>query len=185
MCVPANHLNVKELTKEDKSQLSSMVINYIQAKQVKDGMFMIHSQSGYCGKVEKLKKVSDGKHGHCKVIYELRLLHNGLTKKEAFKGKKIVKQAIINKQDYLVSFYDDQSKQVVCYNDDFEEIYLSIDDKSNKKVFDKLLKCIDSSIEDGKDCYVVTMEIPMVSIKNDQNVELLQIICDVKIIDPN
>ena len=183
MCVPQNY-SLKELSKEDKSQLSSTVINQIQAKKLKDGMYAIHSDSGYCGKVNNLKSIKGGKHGHCKIVYELRLPHNGNIKKESFKGKSIIKQAIIDKKEYLVSYFDDD--QVVCYNDDFEQIYLFIDNsKNNKKLIDKLLKCIDQATNENKDCYVTVTELPMVNMKNEEDVEILQIITDAKVIDPN
>jgi len=185
MCVPQNYI-FKEMSKEDKSQLSSTMINQIQAKDLKDGMWCIHSKSGYSGKVNNLKKIKGGKHGHCKVVYELKLGHNNNIKIESFKGKKIIKQAFVDKKDYLVSYYDNNTNQVICYDEDFEQIYLSISsEKSNQKVFDKLLKCISSAETDNKDCYVSVQELPMVSLKNEDDVEILQIICDSKVIDPN
>ena len=184
MCVPQNY-NLKDLSKDEKSQLSSSSINQIQAKELRDGMWCIHSETGYSGQINKLKKIKDGKHGHCKVVYELRLPHNNSIKKESFKGKKIVKQAFVDKIDYLISYYDDTTNQVICYNDDFKEQFLSINNHKNNKIFDKLLKCIEDSGNNNKDCYVTVIEIPKVSLKNEDDVEILQIIYDVKAIDPN
>eukprot|EP01084_Bolivina_argentea_P164311 285668_1 len=182
MCVPQNY-NLKDLSKDEKSQLSSSSINQIQAKELKDGMWCIHSETGYSGQIKSLKKIKCAKHGHCKVVYELRLPHNNTVKKESFKIKQIIKQSLVNKFDYLVSYYDQTTNQVVCFNDDFEQVYLSISNNKNNKIFDKLLKCIDSA--ENKDCYVTVIELPKVSLKNEDDVEILQIIYDVKSIDPN
>jgi len=182
---PQNY-TIKEMPKDEKSQLSSTVINQIQAKDLKDGMWCIHSDSGFCGKVQNLKKIKGGKHGHCKVVYELRLPHNNGSKVESFKGKKGIKQAIVDKKDYLVSYYDEDTSSISCYDDDMEQIYLFIsNDKSNKKIFDKLLKTMELAEKENKDCYVTVLEIPMVSVKNEENIKILQIVFDVKAIDPN
>jgi len=180
MCVPQNY-TTKEMSKGDKAQLSSTVINQIQAKNLKDGMWAIHSVSGYSGKVQGLKKIKDGKHGHCKVVYELRLPHNNGIKVESFKGKKGVKQAYVEKVDYLVSYYDEDTASISCFDDDMKQIDLNI---ANDKV-DALLKTMELADKEGKDCYVTVLEVPMVSMKNEEDVEILQIVSDAKAVDPN
>ena len=174
------------MSKDAKSQLASTVINQIQANDLKDGMWCIHSVSGYCGRVQNLKKIKPGKHGHCKVMYELRLPHNNSTKTESFQGKKGVKQALVDRKDYLVSYYDEDMASISCLDDESNQMDLNFtNDQANKRVFGNFLKVQDLAEKQGKDCYVTVLEVPMVSMKNEDDVEILQIVCGAKAIDPN
>ena len=171
------------MSKEEQSQLASTYINQIQAKDVKNGMHVIHAKSGYCGQVGNLKSMKPGKHGHCKVIYDLCFPHNNSVKTESFKGKKGVKQARVERMEYMVSYYDEESATISCFDDGMNSMEMAID-KANKNVIAKLLKTMDWQ-NDGKDVYVTVLEVPMVAIKNEENVQILQIVCDVKAIEPN
>eukprot|EP01084_Bolivina_argentea_P072970 132445_1 len=140
MCVPQNY-TIKTVSEEVQNNLSSSSFNCIQARLLKHGMYCIDPKSGYPGQVCKQHGVKPGKHGHRKCLITLRLLHNGEKVEVSFSGKTIIQQPIIHKIDYLVSYIDDD--QLSCYDDEFEEMFLSISSHSdNQKVYDKLMKCI-------------------------------------------
>jgi len=167
----------------EQSQLASTVISQIQASDLKNGMYAIHSKTGYCGQISNLKSIKGGKHGHCKVVYDLSFPHNNGVKKESFKGKKGVKQAFVDKKDYQVSYYDEKTATIVCFDDDMQSMDLSVD--GNKKMIAKVKKTMAYAEKERADVYVIVMEVPMVAPKNEEQVEILQIVCDVKTIEPN
>ena len=185
MCVPQNY-TIKELSKEASDNLNLSSFNQAQAKSLKIGSYCVDPKSGYPAVVYKCSDSQPGKHGHGKRVIDLRLLHNNRSIKLSFKPKEIIKQPIINKIDYLVSYMDEDMNQIICYDENFEETFLSIsNDIYNKKIFDKVKKCICCSEKENKDCYVTVLEAPKQSLKNEDDVEILQIIVDAKLVDPH
>merc|ERR1711971_1126085 len=104
---------------------------------------------------------------------------NNGTKSESMKGKKGVKQAFVDKKDYQVSYYDEKTATIVCFDDDMQSMDLSVD--GNKKMIAKVKKMMAYAEKERVDVYVMVMEVPMVAPKQ---VEILQIVCDVKTIEP-
>eukprot|EP01083_Nonionella_stella_P225099 800609_1 len=105
---PSQNYVIKE--EVDKyPDLSYTSLNQIRAKDITDGMWCIHSRSGFTGMVVKYHIVKSGKHGHTKCIYELKYPHNNKTAKESCSGKTIIQQAIVQYKDYLVSHIDKQT----------------------------------------------------------------------------
>ena len=86
--------------------LSYTAMNQIQAKDIKNGMWCVHNKSGFTGKVDKYHQIKSGKHGHTKCVYELRYPHNNKIAKESCSSKTMIKQAIINKIEYQLSYID-------------------------------------------------------------------------------
>lgn len=86
--------------------LSYTAMNQIPAKDIRNGMWCIHSKSGFTGQVIKCSHVKSGKRGHTKCVYELRYPHNNKIAKESCSGKTIIKQAIINKIEYQLSYIE-------------------------------------------------------------------------------
>ncbi len=78
----------------------------MEANDVKPGMWVIDDKSGVPGIVSDLKKVKVGKHGHCKVMYKLKMTHSGKTAFGAHHSTEMVFRAVMDKVDYLFSYLD-------------------------------------------------------------------------------
>lgn len=88
------NFSVKEDGSKESTGDLSALIKPIKAKAVKNGQWIIDSKSGHGGLVCKLVKSKTGKHGHCKVTYEVRMPHTGKVSAEMFEGKRFVSACV-------------------------------------------------------------------------------------------
>eukprot|EP01083_Nonionella_stella_P103630 296140_1 len=160
------------------TDLSSRLIP-MHAHDLKNGMWCIDDKSGLPGTVSELKMSKTGKHGHAKFTYKLRMPHSGRSSSLMHPGGDHLYRPVMEKVEYLVSHMDGD-EDLVCLNEDFEEVFFKLSEE-RENVYSKIVECIETGQDEGKDVYVTVLEGPK---KVGDNIEILQIVTEAKAVNP-
>jgi len=160
------------------TDLSSRIIP-MHAHDLKNGMWCLDDKTGIPGTVCDVKFSKTGKHGHAKFTYKLRMPHSGRASSAMHPGGDHLCKPVMEKIEYLVSHMDGD-EDLVCLNDDFEEIFFKLSPE-REDVYKTVTETIETGQDEGKDVYVTVLEGPK---KVGDNIEILQLVTDVKAVDP-
>jgi len=161
------------------ADLSSRCIP-IHAHDLKNGQWCLDDKTGMPGTVSDLKFSKTGKHGHAKFTYKLRMPHSGRASILMHPGGDHLTRPVMEKIEYLVSHMDGD-EDLVCLNDDFEEIYFKLSQKDRPEVHKEITECIENGQNDGKDVFVTVLEGPK---KLGSKLDILQLVTDAKSVNP-
>jgi len=172
------HKDVTIKSHPKDTDLSSRCIP-IHAHDLKNGQWCLDDKTGMPGTVSDLKFSKTGKHGHAKFTYKLRMPHSGRASSAMHPGGDHLVRPVMEKIEYLVSHMDGD-EDLVCLNEDFEEIYFKLS-SSREDVYKEVTETIENGQNDGKDVFVTVLEGPK---KLGDKIEILQIVTDVKAVNP-
>jgi len=151
----------------------------MHAHDLKNGMWCLDDKTGLPGTVSDLKFSKTGKHGHAKFTYKLRMPHSGRASSAMHPGGDHLSRPVMEKVEYLVSHMDGD-EDLVCLNEDFEEIFFKLSPE-RAEVYQEVTETITNGQDEGKDVYVTVLEGPK---KVNDNIEILQIVTEVKAVVP-
>eukprot|EP00484_Ammonia_sp_Unknown_P001703 CAMPEP_0197022382 /NCGR_PEP_ID=MMETSP1384-20130603/3294_1 /TAXON_ID=29189 /ORGANISM="Ammonia sp." /LENGTH=177 /DNA_ID=CAMNT_0042450425 /DNA_START=79 /DNA_END=612 /DNA_ORIENTATION=+ len=175
----AVHKDCTVKTFPPNTDLSSRLIP-MHAHDLKNGMWCLDDKTGLPGTVSDLKMSKTGKHGHAKFTYKLRMPHSGRSSSLMHPGGDHLYRPVMEKVEYLVSHMDGD-EDLVCLNEDFEEVYFKLSAERGDDTYSKITECIETGQNEGKDVYVTVLEGPK---KLGDNIEVLQIVTEAKAVNP-
>ena len=158
--------------------------------------YFMDAKTGFAVVIDKVSNIRrvGGKYSSAAYYADVRYLHNNKTKymRIGCGAKSNVRKPIFKYEQYLASHMEDNNGfEIICYNDDYEEIRLPVSENQYNISVNKINKYLKYSEKYGKDCYIKVMDIPHICNPYDDfnfvemKLEILRVVYDIKIDDPD